>query len=170
MDHRQSESWVHERDEGEEEQVVQPKIKRKRSIRVRPRHTVERAEEKSVNEVPHLQRGDSSLLPFQLDQKYQSQQRTDTETKPTRDRNAFKHDPNDSSSKSRRNLPSRKIANTSKLHASPKSGRMNSMSAPAEDAGEPSRESWDSKLVNTSGYSDFGAKMSDVIQRKVWLK
>ncbi|XWS77008.1 hypothetical protein CRYUN_Cryun01aG0226800 [Craigia yunnanensis] len=165
MDHQQSESWIHDRDEGEDEQVVQPKIKRKRSIRVRPRHTMERAEEKSAAEVPHLQRGDSSLLPFQLDQKYQSQLRTDTETKPTRECNAFKHDPNDSSSKSRRNLPSRKIANTSKLHASPKSGRMSSMSVPADDSGEPSRD-WDSKLVNASRSSNFGAKMSDVIQRK----
>ncbi|XP_022733076.1 ATP-dependent helicase BRM-like isoform X2 [Durio zibethinus] len=166
MDHQQSGSSVHDRDEGEDDQVVQPKIKRKRSIRVRPRHTVERAEEKSVTGVPCLQRGDSSSLPFQLDQKYQSQLRTDTESRPTRERNAFKLDPNDSSSKSRRNLPSRKIANTSKLHASPKSGRMNSKSASAEDAGEPSRESWDSKLVKTSGPSSFGAKMSDVIQRK----
>ncbi|OMP00371.1 SNF2-related protein [Corchorus olitorius] len=165
MDHQQSESWIHERDEGEDEQVVQPKIKRKRSIRVRPRPNMERAEEKSVNEVP--QRGDSSLLPFQVDQRYQSQLKADSEAKPTRERNAFKHDPNDSSSKIRRNLPTRKIANASKLHASsPKSGRVNSMSAPAEDAGEPSRESWDSKVANTSGSSNFGAKMSDVIQRK----
>ncbi|XVF22522.1 hypothetical protein REPUB_Repub12eG0179600 [Reevesia pubescens] len=166
MDHQQSESWIHDRDEGEDEQVAQPKIKRKRSIRGRPRHTVERAEEKPVTEVPHLQRGDSSLLPFQLDQKYQSQPRADIETKPTRERTVFKHDPNDSSSKSRRNLPSRKIANKSKLDASTKFGRTNSMSAPAGDAGEPTRESWDSKLVNTSGSSNFGAKMSDVIQRK----
>ncbi|XVF73163.1 hypothetical protein PTKIN_Ptkin12aG0179200 [Pterospermum kingtungense] len=165
MDHQQSESWIHDRDEGEDEQVVQPKIKRKRSIRIRPRHN-ETKVERSVTEVPHLQRGDSSLLPFQPDQKYQSQLRTDTETKATRERNAFKHDPNDLSSKSRRNLPSRKIANTPKLHASPKSGRINSMSVHAEDAGEPSRESWDSKLVNASGSSSFGAKMSDVIQRK----
>ncbi|MBA0704416.1 hypothetical protein Golax_016673 [Gossypium laxum] len=165
VDHQQSESWIHGRDEGEYEQVVQPKIKRKRSIRVRPRHTVERAEEKSVTEVPHLERGDSSLLPFQLDQKYQSQLRIDTETKATRERNAIKHDPNDSSSKCRRNLPSIKIANTSKLHASLKSGKMHSESAPV-DAGKSSRESWDNKLVNTSGSSNSGAKMSDLIQRK----
>ncbi|XVE73845.1 hypothetical protein DITRI_Ditri11bG0151100 [Diplodiscus trichospermus] len=166
MDHQQSESWIHDRDEGEDEQVVQPKIKRKRSIRLRPRLTMERAEEKSATEVPHLQRGDSSLLPFPMDQKYQPQLRTDTETKSTRERNAIKHDPNDSSSKSRRNLLSRKVANTSKLHASPKSGRMNSMSVPTIDAGEQSKESWDSKPVNVSGSSNFGAKMSDVIQRK----
>ncbi|MBA0802314.1 hypothetical protein Gohar_012621 [Gossypium harknessii] len=165
MEHQLSESWIHDRDEGEDEQVVQPKIKRKRSIRVRPRHTVERAEEKSVIEVPYLLRGESSLLPSQLDQKYQSQLRIDTETKPTLERNAFRLDPNDSFSKTRRNLPPRKIANTTKLHASLKSGRVN-MASPAENACEPTRESWDGKLVNTSGSSNFGVKMSDGIQRK----
>ncbi|XP_039000178.1 ATP-dependent helicase BRM-like isoform X4 [Hibiscus syriacus] len=164
MDHQKSESWIHDPEEGEDEQVVQPKIKRKRSIRVRPRHTMERAK-KSFTEVPHLQRGESSLFPSQLDHKYQLQLRIDTETNPTRERNAFRHDPNDSSSKTKRNLPSRKIANTSKLHASPNSGRVN-MASTSENVGEPSRENRDSKLVNTSGLSNFGVKMSDVIQRK----
>ncbi|KAI4303378.1 hypothetical protein MLD38_039018 [Melastoma candidum] len=41
-DNQQSESWIHEREEGEDEQVVQPKIKRKRSFRMRPRHTMEK--------------------------------------------------------------------------------------------------------------------------------
>ncbi|XP_044493591.1 ATP-dependent helicase BRM-like isoform X2 [Mangifera indica] len=82
MDHQQSGSWTHDRDEGEDEQqVLQPKIKRKRSIRVRPRHTVEKQEEKPWNEAPSLQRGDSSLLPFQMEHKYQAQLRTETETK-----------------------------------------------------------------------------------------
>ncbi|KAK9040613.1 hypothetical protein V6N11_015757 [Hibiscus sabdariffa] len=165
MDHQQSESWVHDREEGEDEQVVQPKIKRKRSIRVRPRHTLERAEEKSVTEVHRLQRGESSLLPSQRDQKYQSQLSVDTKTKPACERNAFRHDPNDSSSKTKRNLPSRKIANTSKSLALPKSGRVN-MAATSENAGEPSRENRDGKLVNTNGSSNFGVRMSDVIQRK----
>ncbi|KAG0454181.1 hypothetical protein HPP92_025485 [Vanilla planifolia] len=47
---QQSGSWAHDREEGEEEQVVQPKLKRRRSIRIRPRHTVERLEEKSNSE------------------------------------------------------------------------------------------------------------------------
>ncbi|XP_039000166.1 ATP-dependent helicase BRM-like isoform X2 [Hibiscus syriacus] len=164
IDHQQSESWIHDQEEGEDEQVVQPKIKRKRSIRVRPRHTMERAK-KSFTELPHLQRGESSLFPSQLDHKFQLQLRIDTETNPTRERNAFRHDPNDSSSKTKRNLPSRKIANTSKLHASPNSGRVN-MAITSENVGEPSRENRDSKLVNTSGLLNFGVKMSDVIQRK----
>lgn len=161
MDHQQSESWIHDRDEGEDEQVVQPKIKRKRSIRLRPRHTLERPEEKGTGETP-LQRGESSLLPFQMDHKYQAQLRTDNETM-----NIPKHEQSDSSSKIRRNLPARRVANTSKVHASPKSGRSNCMPFPAEDAPELSRDSWDGKAISTSGTSNFGAKMSDGIQRRV---
>lgn len=160
LDHQQSESWIHDRDEGEDEQVVQPKIKRKRSIRLRPRHTLERPEEKGTGETP-LQRGESSLLPFQMDHKYQAQLRTDNETM-----NIPKHEQSDSSSKIRRNLPARRVANTSKVHASPKSGRSNCMPFPAEDAPELSRDSWDGKAISTSGTSNFGAKMSDGIQRR----
>jgi SWI/SNF-related matrix-associated actin-dependent regulator of chromatin subfamily A protein 2/4 len=162
MDHQQSGSWIHDRDEGEDEQVLQPKIKRKRSIRLRPRLTVEKPEEKSSNDV---QRGDSFLLPFQVDNKYQAQLKSDTEMKALVEPSGFKHDQSDSS-RSRRNLPSRRIAKTSKLRASPKSSRLNLQSAPAEDAAEHSRESWDGKVPSTSGASTLG-KMSDVIQRRV---
>jgi len=162
MDHQQSGSWIHDRDEGEDEQVLQPKIKRKRSIRLRPRLTVERPEEKSSNDV---QRGDSFLLPFQVDNKYQAQLKSDTEMKALVEPSGLKHDQSDSS-RSRRNLPSRRIAKTSKLRASPKSSRLNLQSAPAEDAAEHSRESWDGKVPSTSGASTLG-KMSDVIQRRV---
>ncbi|GAV64761.1 SNF2_N domain-containing protein/Helicase_C domain-containing protein [Cephalotus follicularis] len=165
MDLQQSGSWIHDREEGEDEQVLQPKFKRKRSIRIRPRQALERPEEKG-NEMPSLQRGDSALLPFQVDHKHQAQLRTDIEAKSFGELNAFKHNQNDSSPKSRRNLPSRRIANTSKLHASPKSGRFNSMSIPAEDAAEHSRETGDGKVMNTSGPPKFAAKMSDVIQRR----
>jgi SWI/SNF-related matrix-associated actin-dependent regulator of chromatin subfamily A protein 2/4 len=163
VDHQQSGSWMHDRDEGEDEQVLQPKIKRKRSIRLRPRHTVERPEEKSSNDV---QRGDSCLLPFQMDYKYQAQLRSDTEMKALVEPSGFKHDQIDSST-SRRNLPSRRIAKTPKLHASPKSGRLHLQSAPAEDATEHSRVSLDGKVPSTSGTSSLGTKMSDVIQRRV---
>jgi SWI/SNF-related matrix-associated actin-dependent regulator of chromatin subfamily A protein 2/4 len=163
VDRQQSGSWMHDRDEGEDEQVLQPKIKRKRSIRLRPRHTVERPEEKSSNDV---QRGDSCLLPFQMDHKYQAQLRSDTEMKALVEPSGFKHDQIDSST-SRRNLPSRRIAKTPKLHASPKSGRLHLQSAPAEDATEHSRVSLDGKVPSTSGTSSLGTKMSDVIQRRV---
>ncbi|KAJ6320333.1 hypothetical protein OIU78_015677 [Salix suchowensis] len=162
IDHQQSGSWMHDRDEGEDEQVLQPKIKRKRSIRLRPRHTVERPEEKSSNDV---QRGDSCLLPFQMDHKHQAQLRSDTEMKALVEPSGFKHDQIDTSG-SRRNLPSRRIAKTSKLHASPKSGRLHLQSSPAEDATEHSRVSRDGKVPSTSGTSTLGTRMSDVIQRR----
>ncbi|KAK6918359.1 Glutamine-Leucine-Glutamine, QLQ [Dillenia turbinata] len=160
MDLQQSGSWIHDRDEGEDEQVLQPKIKRKRSIRVRPRHNMERLEEKLSNEKPSLQRGDSSHLLVQMDGKLEAHLRTDPEAKRFGESSAFKHDQSESSMK-KRNLPSRRIANQSKLHASPKSGR----SAPAEDSSEHSKESWEAKGVNTTG-SAFGAKMSEIIQRR----
>ncbi|PON68081.1 BRAHMA (BRM) ATPase [Parasponia andersonii] len=166
MDHQQSGSWIHEREEAEDEQVLQPKIKRKRSLRIRPRHNVERPEEKSSNETSSLQRGDSSLLPFQVDHKYQTQLRGDPEMKTYGDSSAFRHDQNDSSSKTRRNLPSRRIANASKLHASPKSTRLNSMSASADDTSEHPRDNWDGKVVNSAGTSALGSKMPEIIQRR----
>lgn len=165
MDHQQPGSWIHDRDEGEDEQVLQPKITRKRSIRVRPRHTLERPEEKSGIEA---QRGDSCLMPFQVDHKYQAQLRTDAEMKTFGEPSASRHDQSDSS-KGRRNLPSRRMANTSKVHASPKSSRLNIQSAPAEDAAELSRESWDGKVTTTNGNSLLGSKMSDIIHRRVCL-
>lgn len=166
MDRQQSGSWIHDRDEGEDEQVLQPKmkqIKRKRSMRVRPRHIVERPEEKFSNGKSSLQRRDPSPLPFQVDHKNEVQIKS--EPKMFGETNAFKHDQNDSSLK-RRNLPSRRVANTSKSHLSPKSSRSNGISAPAEDAVEHSRESWDGKITNTSGTSHFGTRMSDIIQRR----
>ncbi|XP_015584288.2 ATP-dependent helicase BRM [Ricinus communis] len=162
LDHQQSGSWIHDREEGEDEQVLQPKIKRKRSIRLRPRHTMERPDEKSGIEV---QRGDACLLPFQGDHKYQAQLRTDAEMKGFGEPNPSRHDQSDSS-KNRRTIPSRRIANTSKLHASPKSSRLHMQAAPPEDAAEHSRESWDGKVTNASGSSVLGSKMSDVIQRR----
>lgn len=169
MEHQLSGSWIHDRDDGEDEQVVQPKIKRKRSLRVRPRHTMERPEEKSGNESQSFQRGDSSLLPFQVENKHQTLSRTEPEAKAYTESNVSKHDQTESSSKGRRNLPSRRVANTSKLHASPKSSRLNCMTAPAEDVVEQPRESWDAKVMNSSGTSAFGTKMPDNIQRRVWL-
>ncbi|WCJ22764.1 transcription regulatory protein SNF2 putative [Euphorbia peplus] len=161
MEHQQSGSWIHDREECEDEQVLQqPKIKRKRSIRLRPRHNLEKLEEKSGAE-----RGDSSLLPFHAEHKYQAQLRTESEVKPFGEPIASRHDQSDSS-RSRRNLPSRRIANASKSHTSPKSSRLNLQSAAVEDAGEHSRESWDGKVANSSGTSLLGSKMSDVIQRR----
>ncbi|GAU26544.1 hypothetical protein TSUD_361780 [Trifolium subterraneum] len=159
MEHQQSESWIHDRDEGEDEQVLQkPKIKRKRSLRVRPRHATERPEEKSGSEMtPRL-----SVL---ADRKYQAQLRTDLESKSHVDSNASRNDQN-SSIKNKRTLPSRRVANASKLHGSPKPTRLNSISAPSEDGGEYSRESWEGKPINSSGSSAHVSRMTEIIQRR----
>ncbi|KAL2330274.1 hypothetical protein Fmac_017855 [Flemingia macrophylla] len=163
MDHQQSGSWIHDRDEGEDDQVLQkPKIKRKRSLRVRPRHAVERPEDKSGSEKVSLQRGESSLL---ADYKYQMQTRIDLESKSLGDSNACKPDKSESSLKNKQNLPSRKVANTSKVHGSPKSNRLNCTSAPSEDGGEHPRENWEGKPINPNGSSAHGTKMTEIIQR-----
>ncbi|KAJ1403522.1 SNF2-related, N-terminal domain [Sesbania bispinosa] len=78
----------------------------------------------------------------------------------------FVNDQNTSSSKHKRTLPSRRVANTSKLHGSPKSTRLNCISAPSEDGGEHSRESWEGKPINSSGSSGHGTKMTEIIQRR----
>ncbi|XAR63042.1 DNA helicase [Bertholletia excelsa] len=165
VDLQQSGSWIQDRDEGEDEQVLQPKIKRKRSIR-RPRHIAERPEEKYPNEKLSLRRGDSSALPFEMEHKCEPQTRNDSEPRRPGEVNAFKHEQFDSSMKSRRNLPSRKTASASKAHASLKSSRLNSVSASMEDATEHSRESWDSKVMNTTGTLIGGSRMSDAVQRR----
>ncbi|KAG2404299.1 ATP-dependent helicase [Vigna angularis] len=162
IDHQQSGSWIHERDEGEDEQVLQkPKIKRKRSLRVRPRQAVERLEDKSGSEMKSLQRGESSLL---ADYKYQMQTRIDTESKSFVDNNAGKHDKNATSLKNKQKLPSRKAANTSKLHGSPQSNRLNCSSGPSDD-GEHPRESWEGKPLNSNGSSVHGTRTTEIIQR-----
>lgn len=167
MDIQQSGSWNHEREEGEDEQVVQPKIKRKRSIRLRPRHTIERPEERYCEKMS-LQRGDPSQSHCLTDQKFGSQLRIDPESKTVGDSSTPKQDQSDMSSKTRRTLPSRRTGSTSKLHASSKPGRLNSLSNPSDEAGENSRDSWEgNRDVNTSGNSSYGAKMSDIIQRRV---
>lgn len=163
MDHQQSGSWIHDRDEVEDEQVLQPKVRRKRSLRVRPRHTVERPEEKSSNDMPYPQ--NSPSLRFQVDHKNQTHSKVDPELKMHGSPNVNKLDQSDSSSKVTRNLASKKHNNTSKLHASPKSSsRLNSMLTPGEDTTIYPRDNWDGK-VNSSSTSV--TKMSDVIQRRV---
>ncbi|KAL1360464.1 hypothetical protein HN51_005856 [Arachis hypogaea] len=164
MDNQQCRSWIHDRDEGEDEQVLQqPKIKRKRSLRVRHRPVIERPEDKSGIEMVPLQRGESSLI---ADNKYQGQTRTDRESKSLVDNNASKHDKDESSLENKQNLPSRKAANSFKLHGSPKSNRMICLSAPSEDGGEHPKESWEGKPINSAGSSAHGSKMTEIIQRR----
>uniref|UniRef100_A0A7N0UTQ1 ATP-dependent helicase BRM n=1 Tax=Kalanchoe fedtschenkoi TaxID=63787 RepID=A0A7N0UTQ1_KALFE len=161
MDRQQSGSWIHDREDGEDEQVLQPKIKRKRSLRLRPRQIMKKPEEKIIPGKPSLRRGDPFHLPFPVDSKCDLRSRPDPESKPAVDAGVYRPDSEDSSLKYRHSLPSRR--NTSKLRTSPKSGRSNGRSSSAEEA-EHSRDSWERK-TNTSGAMQ-GPRMSDVIQRR----
>ncbi|CAA3005859.1 ATP-dependent helicase BRM-like isoform X2 [Olea europaea subsp. europaea] len=163
IDHQQSGSWIQDQDDGEDDQVLQPKIKRKRSIRLRPRHTADRSEEKyGKNLSIHCQ--DASQLPFQMDHRCDSQARDDSSQKVHGKSSLLKHDKTDSSFKNRRNLPSRKLLSSAQMQVSVKSGRGNRVSSPSIDDGEYQRENWDSKVMK--GAKGGGSKMSEVIQRK----
>ncbi|XP_020247246.1 ATP-dependent helicase BRM-like [Asparagus officinalis] len=141
LDHQQSGSWNHDRDDAEDEQVLQPKIKRKRSMRIRPKHVAERFEDKSSNERSLQCR---SQIPTQVDQDYDMLE-LDVFSEPGSER---------------RNLPPR-ISSQMNMQ---KSSRLGYLSG--EDAMDHSRESWNSKAINTGGSSATGTKMSDSMHRK----
>ncbi|KAL3622142.1 hypothetical protein CASFOL_033553 [Castilleja foliolosa] len=163
IEQQQSGSWTQDHDEAEDEQVLQPKIKRKRSIRLRPRHsTTERLEEKQSDKSSSLRRGDPSQLPFQMEHKYKSQARDDrAHNKSLGDTSSLRVEKSDSSVKNKRILPSRK--STGIMQGSNKAGRV-SYGSPSGDAMEHARENWDSKIMK--GSKSSGNKMSEVIQRK----
>ncbi|CAA0842565.1 ATP-dependent helicase BRM [Striga hermonthica] len=153
MDQQQSGSWAQDRDEGEDEQVLQPKVKRKRSIRHRPRHTTERLEDRQI------ERSHFSQSPFQAEHK--SQARDDRAHKGLGDTSLLKTERHDSSVKNKRTLPSRKnTANV--LQGSIKPGRVSYGSAPPGAAIEHARE--DSKVMK--GPKNSGSRMPEAIQRK----
>ena len=95
MDLQQSGSWNHERDDGEDEQVLQPKIKRKRSIRSRPRPNAEKQEDRSGVDGTFPQRG--ARLVFPGDGDYDSQLKSE-------------QDAVHPMVKQKRNMPSRKAS------------------------------------------------------------
>ncbi|KAL0896318.1 hypothetical protein Bca101_080279 [Brassica carinata] len=147
-DLQRSGSLAHDRDEGGGEQVLQPTIKRKRSIRVRPRQT---AEGTDGSDMPAAQ-------PLQVGRSSRSKLRT------VADSHGSRQDQSDSSSRLR-SLPAKKIANTSKLHvSSPKSGRLNPTQLSVEDTAEASRETWDG--TSPIGSSSTGGRMSHIIQKR----
>ncbi|KAL1826685.1 hypothetical protein ACET3Z_005097 [Daucus carota] len=164
MDRQHSGSWNQDRDEGEDEQVLQPKIKRKRSIRIRPRFATEKPEEKSIEKLS-LRRGDSSQVPSQIDHKYESRVKNERDQKLIVEPHSQKLEKSDPSLKTKRGSHSRKNSNSGKVHASQKPGKVNVLSAPSEDAMEHSRESWDKKAMHKAGNS-IDNKMSDGIQHK----
>lgn len=151
---QQSESWAHDREDGEDEQVLQPKIKRKRSIRTRPRSSFEKLEERSGGD------GAFTARSSQLDRRLRSDQEVAAVGEPVLGR----HGMNASSIEQRRNLPSRKV---SPVVTQQKSGKLNYLSGPGEGSVEHSRGSWNTKSVIGSTGPFGGTKMSDSTQRKV---
>lgn len=166
MDLQQSGSWAHDREEGEEEQVIQPKLKRRRSIRIRPRHISERLVEKSNNIGNYSEHGSQMLL--QRNHEYDLQLRTDQDLDMFTERVVDRMDMSSASYKKKRNLPSRKAASVVK-ESSGKSAYVSDSSGPAEDATEPSQGSWNDRVVSTSSQNFVGSKMPESTQRKVNL-
>ncbi|KAL8119055.1 hypothetical protein AgCh_016530 [Apium graveolens] len=164
MGRQHSGSWNHDRNEGEDEQVVQPKIKRKRSIRIRPRLATEKPEGKSSEKLS-LRRGDSSQVPSQMDHKYKSQFKNDREQKLTVEPSSQKLENSDISLKSSRDSHILEKSNSGKVHASQKPSKVNVLSAPSEDATEHYTESRDSKATYGAG-NLVGHRMSDGVQRR----
>ncbi|KAK9065487.1 hypothetical protein SSX86_014888 [Deinandra increscens subsp. villosa] len=151
-DLQQSGSLNHDHDDNE--QVLQPKIKRKRSIRVRPRPAIERLDDKSVDR-SSLLRGQSSQLPFQADQRLQAKVQADR--KLVQENNTYKHEHNNLSLKAKRTPPSRKIPG--------QPTRTNLISGPSEISNEHSKERLDVKVKKGSG-SVGGTMMTEAIQRR----
>ncbi|KAJ8498993.1 hypothetical protein OPV22_009545 [Ensete ventricosum] len=157
MDLQQSGSWLHDHDDGEDEQVLQPKLKRKRSMRIRPKYAAERNDERSSSERLFAQR--SPRLPLHVDHDYGIPSRTEN-PEAFAEAGLGKHDTSSSLLKQRHNVPSRKISPLQK------SGRLTYFCGSAEDGNEYSRESWSSRANSSCGPTSVGAKMSDITQRK----
>ncbi|XXG84990.1 hypothetical protein AAC387_Pa11g0175 [Persea americana] len=161
MDLQQSGSWIHDRDDGEDEQVLQPKIKRKRSIRLRPRHNLERFEEKSCSEKHFRPRGScSSHVPSHVGHLHEAQLRNESEIGTT-----F-NDAVTTDRHQRHILPSRRATSSAKSNVLQKPNRSNCLPGLAENASEHYRESWDGKTMNLDGPVMFGQKMSEIVQRR----
>ncbi|XP_071697704.1 ATP-dependent helicase BRM-like isoform X2 [Rutidosis leptorrhynchoides] len=141
MEHQQSGSGTHDHEEGEDEQVLQPKIKRKRSIRLRPK------QEKPTT----LLHGDTSQVPpFQADRKL----KVKIEPKVKTERDPVEHKPLTGQTspclKTKKNPPSRKNSLKPNVNVVVRPTRANSTSTPD----------------NAAGPSIGGAKMSEAVQRR----
>ncbi|EPS69442.1 hypothetical protein M569_05321, partial [Genlisea aurea] len=132
---------------GEDEQVVQPKIRRKRSIRLRPGQAIDRSNEKSP-----LHRVDLSQLTFQA---VKVPGGVSTSKKSGKADDA-------SSIKSKLDLPRKNAASG---HGSLKTGRVTSKLNPPDDASE--QHSSMDKIGNIRRVDKAdGPKISEIIQRK----
>ncbi|KAL6848387.1 hypothetical protein ACP4OV_021681 [Aristida adscensionis] len=154
---QQSGSWNHERDDGEDEQVLQPKIKRKRSIRIRPRLNAEKQEDRSGGDGTFPQRG--AHLSFQGDGDYDSQFKSDQDARGFADP-AIRQGTVHPIVKQKRNMPSRKVSPASRT------GKLAYLSGSGEGSAERSKESRSTKAIDSASTDFGGSKMSDSMQRK----
>ncbi|KAL5200095.1 hypothetical protein ABZP36_021298 [Zizania latifolia] len=154
MDLQQSGSWNHERDDGEDEQVLQPKIKRKRSIRIRPRPNAEKLDDRA-GDGTFPQRG--AHLAFQGDGDYDSQFKSE---QVFGDPASRQQDTVHPTVKQKRNMPSRKASPATKAI------KMAQLSVSGEGSAEHSKENWSNKVIESAGPDSSGTKMSDSMQRK----
>ncbi|XP_062224337.1 ATP-dependent helicase BRM-like [Phragmites australis] len=158
MDFQQSGSWNHERDDGEDEQVLQPKIKRKRSIRIRPRPNAEKQDDRSGGDGTFPQRG--AHLAFQGDGDYDSQFKFDQDAHAFADPAVRQQGAVHPVVKQKRNMPSRKVSPASRT------GKLTYLSGSGEGSTELFKENRSSKAIDSASADFGGTKMSDSMQRK----
>lgn len=176
MEFQQSGSWVHEREDGEEEQVLQPKTKRKRSMRTtRPRPLSEKLEEKPISEkqVHHS-------MTFYQPNSYQTRYDYGRHVGPNKDVGAVSdaaYDKPDhwSANLKRREVIQSRVEDTlletlpvSKQRVLLKNSRPNGYIEPLQDATEYPRERWDPKFIHSGVSSSCigGGHISDITQKK----
>lgn len=154
-------SWNHNCDDGEDEQVMQPKLKRKRSKRFRSRHTVEIPEEKSSSYRTLSQHGPHPLSRVQHDNDVLS--RMDGRIGEFNVPFFISSGISPSSLKQ----SSYCLKRTAPIINKHKSGGSSYLSGCEEDALDHSRESWNGQPSYNTGPGLIKRKMSDSMQRKV---
>lgn len=175
MDFQHSGSWVHEREDGEEEQVLQPKIKRKRSMRNRPRPNSDKLEEKPNVEKRVLHPGN-----FYQQSSNQASYDYGRQLGLNKEVGAFSESVYDKSEHWGANLKRKQLVQSrvddglpetiavSKQHVLPKHNRVNGFVEPNQDATEYPRERRDSKLMHSGGSPNCigGGHMAETYQKR----
>ncbi|CAN6455544.1 unnamed protein product [Victoria cruziana] len=162
MDVQQSGTWIHDRDDYEDEQALQPKIKRKRSIRLRPRCCAEKVDDKSSGDKAFLHDGSSSKLTNRATHAFESPLGADLEVDTLNDSISGKNDNNELSYSQRSQLHSKRCSHLSNSQLS-KHPKINTFTA-ADVPAETSREIWEKTVHTTNPF--IGKQMSEINQRK----
>ncbi|KAG0459147.1 hypothetical protein HPP92_022275 [Vanilla planifolia] len=157
VDIQQSGSWNHEHDDCQGEQVLQPKLKRKRSLRPRPTYAIAKLEARSDRSCSQRH----SRPPFNAHHKDEKLSRTDTTIGEPSGFFPKKQDTSPSLLKKMNSFPTRgvPVINTQK------SGGSKYLPDFSEDAVDCSRESWTCH-ANANSIGHARTKMSDSMQRK----